>query len=59
MASLESGLGGLKRMFTQSKYHQLQQLHSKVVIKVNSNVYILVSMSLNTTHVRGKGGYNG
>ena len=30
-----------------------------MVIWVNSNVYIFVSMTLNTTHVRGKGGYNG
>ena len=37
------------------------ELHSKVirVIMVNSNVYIFVPMTLNTAHVRGKGGYNG
>ena len=30
-----------------------------MVRRVNSNVYIFVSMTLNTTHVRGNGGYNG
>ena len=35
------------------------ELHSNVVIRVNNKVYIFVSMTLNTTHVRGKGGYNG
>ena len=30
-----------------------------MVIGVNSNVYIFGIMTLNTTHVRGKGGYNG
>ena len=34
------------------------ELHSNVVIWVNNKVYIFVSMTLNTTHVRGKGGYN-
>ena len=30
-----------------------------MVIGVNSNVYIFGITTLNTTHVRGKGGYNG
>ena len=35
------------------------ELHSKVVIWVNNNVYSLAQMTLNITHVSGKGGYNG
>ena len=30
-----------------------------MVIWENNKVYIFVSMTLNTTHVRGNGGYNG
>ena len=35
------------------------ELHSKVVIWKNNNVYSLAQMTLNITHVSGKGGYNG
>ena len=61
MVSLECGLGRLRSMCTQGKCHQLQQsyilteLH--VVKNVNNNVYISAQMTLNTAHVRGKGGY--
>ena len=34
------------------------EAHSNVVIGVNSITYIFVSMTLNTTHMRRKGGYN-
>ena len=34
------------------------KLHSKVVLRVNSIVYIFVSMTLITKHVRGEGSYN-
>ena len=46
-------------MFKLCKYPIVTGLHSKVVIMVSSNVYIFVSMTLNTTHVRGKRGYHG
>ena len=47
-------------MFTQCKYHEFQQSYILMwVIWLNNKVYIFGSMTLNTTHVRGKGGYNG
>ena len=47
-------------MFTQSIYHQFNiEFHSNMVIGVNSNVYNFGSMTLNTTHMRGKGVYIG
>ena len=53
-------LGGLENMFTLCKYHQLQQSYILMwVIWENNKVYIFGSMTLKTTHVRGKGGYNG
>ena len=47
-------------MFTQCKYHEFQQSYILMwVIWLNNKVYIFGSMTLNTTHVRGKGGYIG
>ena len=52
--------GGLESMFTLCKYHEFQQSYILMwVIWLNNKVYIFGSMTLNTTHVRGKGGYNG
>ena len=60
MVVLACWLGGLENMFTLCKYHQLQQSYILMwVIWVNNKVYIFGSMTLKTTHVRGKGGYIG
>ena len=53
------GLVGSKACLHYVDIINSTELHSNVVIWVNSNVYIFVSMTLNTTHVRGKEGYKG
>ena len=53
------GLVGSKACLHYVNIINSRELHSNVVIWVNNKVYIFVSMTLNTTHVRGKGGYNG
>ena len=54
MVVLACWLGGLEACFSIAT-----ELHSNVVIWVNNDVYIFGSTTLNTTHVRGKGDYNG
>ena len=53
------GLVGSKACLHYVNIINSTELHSNVVIWVNNNVYIFGSMTLITTHVRGKEGYNG
>ena len=46
-----------KHVYTMQISSIATELHSNVVIMVNSNVYIIGTMTLNITHVRGKEGY--
>ena len=48
-----------KHVYTMEKPLISTELHAKVVISLNRNVYIIGTMILNITHVRGKGGLYG